>query len=45
MAQAAEKITNQTHHSDSALQRAAEEVRKLNDLAVSLRGLFSNFRL
>ena len=45
MAQAAEKITNQTHHSDSALQRAAEEVRKLNGLAVSLRGLFSNFRL
>ena len=45
MAQAAEKITNQTHHSDSALQRAAEEVRKLNGLAVSLRSLFSNFRL
>ena len=45
MAQAAEKITNQTHRSDSALHRAAEEVRKLNDLAVSLRGLFSNFRL
>ena len=45
MAQAAEKITNQTHHSDSALQRAAEEVRKLNALAVSLRSLFSNFRL
>ena len=45
MAQAAEKITNQTHHSDSALQRAAEEVRKLNNLAVSLRSLFSNFRL
>ena len=45
MAQAAEKITNQTQHSDSALQRAAEEVRKLNELAVSLRGLFSNFRL
>ena len=45
MAQAAEKITNQTHHSDSALQRAAEEVGKLNGLAVSLRSLFSNFRL
>jgi methyl-accepting chemotaxis protein len=45
MAQAAEKITTQTHHSDSALQRAAKEVRHLNGLAVSLRGLFSNFRL
>ena len=45
MAQAAEKITNQTHTSDSALQRAAEEIRKLNALAVNLRGLFSNFRL
>jgi methyl-accepting chemotaxis protein len=45
MAQAAEKITTQTHHSDSALQRAAKEVRHLNGLAISLRGLFSNFRL
>lgn len=45
MAQAAEKITNQTLHSDAALQRAAEEVRRLNELALSLRGLFSNFRL
>jgi len=45
MAQAAEKITTQTHHSDSALQRAAKEVKHLNGLALSLRGLFSNFRL
>lgn len=44
MAQAAEQITNQTNRSDAALQRAKEEVRGLNDLAVSLRGLFSNFR-
>ena len=45
MAQAAERITNQTHHSDSALQRAAEQVGMINGLAVSLRGLFGNFRL
>mgnify|MGYP000128362983 CR=1 FL=1 len=45
MAQAAEKITTQTQHSDSALQRAAEQVRHLNGLATSLRGLFSNFRM
>jgi len=37
MAQSAEWITNQTHHSDSALQRAAEEVRKLNGLGVGLQ--------
>ena len=45
MAQAAEKITTQTLHSDSALQLAAKEVKHLNGLALSLRGLFSNFRL
>ena len=45
MAQSAEKITTQTQHSDSALQRAAEQVRHLNALATSLRGLFSNFRM
>ena len=45
MAQSAEKITTQTQHSDSALQRAAEQVRHLNGLATSLRGLFSNFRM
>jgi len=45
MAQAAEKITTQMHQSDSALQRAATEVKHLNGLALSLRGLFSNFRL
>ena len=45
MAQAAEKITNQTHSSDAALQHAANEVRRLNDLAVTLRGQFSNFRV
>lgn len=45
MAQAAEKITNKTHHSDEALQRATVEVSKLNELATSLRSLFSNFRL
>ena len=45
MAQSAEKITTQTQHSDAALQRAAEQVRHLNGLATSLRGLFSNFRM
>jgi len=45
MAQAAEKITTQMHQSDSALQRAATEVKHLNGLALSLRGSFSNFRL
>ena len=45
MAQSAEKITTQTQHSDAALQRAAEQVRHLNGLASSLRGLFSNFRM
>lgn len=44
MAQAAEQITSQTHHSDAALQQAKEEVRGLNTLANDLRGLFSNFR-
>ena len=45
MAQAAEKITNQTQHSDSALQRAAQEVRQLNESASKLHDLFSNFRI
>ena len=45
MAQAAEKITNQTQHSDSALQRAAQEVRQLNESAVRLHNLFNNFRI
>ena len=45
MAQAAEKITNQTQHSDSALQRAAQQVRQLNESALRLHNLFSNFRI
>ena len=45
MAQAAEKITNQTHESDNALQRAFEDIKSLNTLAENLRSQFSSFRL
>jgi methyl-accepting chemotaxis protein len=45
MAQAAEQITHQTHHSDGALRHAAEEVRRLSQLATNLRGLFSHFKI
>ncbi|WP_417068495.1 methyl-accepting chemotaxis protein [Niveibacterium terrae] len=45
MAQAAEQITNQTQSSDLALQDAATQVRRLNELAVNLRGLFGNFHI
>jgi len=45
MAQAAERITNQTHSSDAALQHAADEVRGLNQRAETLRSLFDNFKV
>ncbi|MFT4172575.1 MAG: methyl-accepting chemotaxis protein [Rhodocyclaceae bacterium] len=45
MAQAAEQITHQTQHSDSALRHATEEVRRLNELATNLRGLFNHFTI
>jgi methyl-accepting chemotaxis protein len=45
MAQAAERITDQTLSSDSALQHAADEVRGLNQRAENLRSLFDNFKV
>jgi len=45
MAQAAEKITSQTLHSDAALQRAANEVHALSRMALDLRAQFANFRI
>jgi len=45
MAQAAERITERTQSSDTALQSAAEEIRYLNELAQNLRKLFANFHV
>lgn len=44
MAQGAESITSQMHKSDAELQQAAVTLQELNQLALRLQEMFSNFR-